>query len=93
MTRISTSLRRDSLRAARADARRELPNGFANRFIFFWAEGDKVLPFSPYTPNDAVDALTDRERDYRSPHQRGHGLGAVLGRFGQPSALPGQFLP
>ena len=25
--------------------KRELTNGFANRFIFFWAEGDKVVPF------------------------------------------------
>lgn len=39
---------------------RELTNGFANRFIFFWAEGDKVLPFPQYTPKDVVDALADR---------------------------------
>lgn len=39
---------------------RELTNGFANRFIFFWAEGDKVLPFPQYTPKDVVAALADR---------------------------------
>jgi len=40
--------------------RRELTNGFANRFIFFWAEGDKVLPFPQYTPNHVVDTLAER---------------------------------
>jgi hypothetical protein len=40
--------------------KRELTNGFANRFIFFWAEGDKVLPFPQYTPKDVVEALADR---------------------------------
>lgn len=39
---------------------RELTNGFANRFIFFWAEGDKVLPFPQYTPQDVVEELADR---------------------------------
>jgi hypothetical protein len=39
---------------------RELTNGFANRFIFFWAEGDKVLPFPQYTPKNVVEALADR---------------------------------
>ena len=39
---------------------RELTNGFANRFIFFWAEGDKVLPFPQYTPKDVVETLADR---------------------------------
>ena len=39
---------------------RELTNGFANRFIFFWAEGDKVLPFPQYTPKHVVEALGDR---------------------------------
>ena len=39
---------------------RELTNGFANRFIFFWAEGDKVLPFPKYTPKYVVEALADR---------------------------------
>lgn len=40
--------------------KRELTNGFANRFIFFWAEGDKVLPFPQYTPKDVVETLADR---------------------------------
>ena len=39
---------------------RELTNGFANRFIFFWAEGDKVLPFPQYTPKDVVETLANR---------------------------------
>lgn len=39
---------------------RELTNGFANRFIFFWAEGDKVLAFPQYTPNDVVETLAGR---------------------------------
>ena len=38
-------------------AARELTNGFANRFIFFWAEGDKVNPFPKQTPNDVVATL------------------------------------
>ena len=40
--------------------KRELTNGFANRFIFFWAEGDKVVPFPKPTPNNVVVALADR---------------------------------
>lgn len=40
--------------------KRELTNGFANRFIFFWAEGDKVLPFPQATPKDVVEALATR---------------------------------
>lgn len=40
--------------------KRELTNGFANRFIFFWAEGDKVVPFPKPTPKDVVEALADR---------------------------------
>jgi phage/plasmid primase-like uncharacterized protein len=39
---------------------RELSNGFANRFIFFWAEGDKVVPFPLPTPTVVVDALAAR---------------------------------
>lgn len=39
---------------------RELTNGFANRFIFFWAEGDKVVPFPLCTPDNVVDALAAR---------------------------------
>jgi hypothetical protein len=41
-------------------AQRELSNGFANRFIFFWAEGEKVVALPPPTPTHVVDALTDR---------------------------------
>lgn len=39
---------------------RELSNGFANRFIFIWAEGDKVNPFPKPTPQPVVDALAQR---------------------------------
>jgi hypothetical protein len=38
-------------------ASRELTNGFANRFIFFWAEGDKVNPFPKATPDDVIQSL------------------------------------
>lgn len=41
-------------------AARDLTNGFANRFIFFWAEGDRVLPFPNYTPKSVVDAFAGR---------------------------------
>lgn len=40
-------------------ASRELTNGFANRFIFFWAEGDKVNPAPKPTPSDVVAALAE----------------------------------
>ena len=40
--------------------KRELTNGFANRFIFFRAEGDKVVPFPQPTPKAVVEALADR---------------------------------
>ena len=39
---------------------RELTNGFANRFIFFWAEGDKINPFPKQTPDDVVDGFAHR---------------------------------
>jgi hypothetical protein len=39
---------------------RELTNGFANRFIFFWAEGDKINPFPKQTPNHVVDGFAQR---------------------------------
>ena len=41
-------------------AARELSNGFANRFIFFWAEGDKVNPFPKPTPKDAIEDFAHR---------------------------------
>ncbi|PJC20465.1 MAG: hypothetical protein CO065_05515 [Comamonadaceae bacterium CG_4_9_14_0_8_um_filter_57_21] len=44
-------------------ASRELSNGFANRFIFFWAEGDKVNPFPKPTPKDAIDGFARRIAD------------------------------
>ena len=40
-------------------AARELTNGFANRFIFFWAEGDKVNPFPKQTPKEKVAGLAE----------------------------------
>lgn len=40
--------------------KRELTNGFANRFIFFWAEGDKVEPFPQPTPIQVIESLADR---------------------------------
>ncbi len=39
---------------------RELSNGFANRFLIYWAEQTVVNPFPRYTPDDAVQALTER---------------------------------
>lgn len=41
-------------------ATRELTNGFANRFIFIYAEGDKVNAFPQPTPDTVVEALADR---------------------------------
>lgn len=41
-------------------ASRELTNGFANRFIFFWAEGDKVIPFPKPTPQEVVDSFAQK---------------------------------
>jgi hypothetical protein len=44
-------------------ASRELSNGFANRFIFFWAEGDKVNPFPRPTAKDVIDGFARRIAD------------------------------
>lgn len=44
-------------------ASRELSNGFANRFIFFWAEGDKVNPFPKPTPKEVIDGFAHRIAD------------------------------
>ena len=41
-------------------ASRELTNGFANRFMMFWAERTKVMAFPRATPQEAVDALASR---------------------------------
>lgn len=39
---------------------RELSNGFANRFIVFWAEGEKVNPFPKPTAQAVIDELALR---------------------------------
>jgi hypothetical protein len=41
-------------------SKREMTNGFANRFIFFYAEGNKVNAFPQPTPDNVVEALADR---------------------------------
>lgn len=41
-------------------ATRELTNGFANRFLMFWAERTKMLAFPSATRQDDVDALAAR---------------------------------
>ncbi len=41
-------------------SKREMTNGFANRFIFFYAEGDKINAFPQPTPDNVVEALADR---------------------------------
>ena len=41
-------------------ASRELTNGFANRFLMFWAERTKMLAFPRATPQQDVDALAAR---------------------------------
>ena len=39
---------------------RELSNGFANRFLMIWAEGDKRNPFPKFTPTEVVNDLAQR---------------------------------
>lgn len=41
-------------------AARELTNGFANRFLIFWAERTRMLPFPRATPQHDVEALAQR---------------------------------
>ncbi len=41
-------------------AARELTNGFANRFLFFWAESAKVVPFPKYTPDEVIQGIAGR---------------------------------
>lgn len=41
-------------------ASRDLSNGFANRFMPYWAERTRLLPFPKATPADEVDRLTKR---------------------------------
>ena len=44
-------------------ASRELTNGFANRFMMFWAERTKMLAFPRATQQEDVDALAQRVLD------------------------------
>lgn len=39
---------------------RELTNGFANRFLIFWAEREQIIPFPTPTPQDVLDDLVAR---------------------------------
>ena len=39
---------------------RELSNGFANRFLIFWAERDRLVPFPTATDNETLTRLVDR---------------------------------
>lgn len=41
----------------------ELSNGFANRFMFLWAERTRLLPFPKATPQGEVDRLARRIAD------------------------------
>lgn len=41
----------------------ELSNGFANRFMFLWAERTRLLPFPKPTPKAEVNALAQRVAD------------------------------
>lgn len=36
---------------------RELSNGFANRFLMFWAERDRLVPFPVHTPEQKITDL------------------------------------
>jgi hypothetical protein len=51
---------RDELR--RTLTATETANGFANRFIWVWAERSKELPFGGNLPPDALDGVRDRVR-------------------------------
>jgi hypothetical protein len=39
---------------------RELSNGFANRFLIFWAERERLVPFPAATPQETVNSLAER---------------------------------
>jgi len=41
-------------------AKRELSNGFANRFLMIWSERARVMPFPQATPQVEVDALAEQ---------------------------------
>jgi hypothetical protein len=60
-------------------ATRELTNGFANRFIFIYAEGDKINAFPQPTPVSVVEALADRVAEVlRYAGADNHGSNNVL---------------
>ena len=44
-------------------ATKDLTNGFANRFLMFWAERTQIVPFSTSTPQDEVNRLASRVMD------------------------------
>ena len=44
-------------------ASRDLTNGFANRFLFYWAERSRLLPFPKATPKEEVDKLAGKVID------------------------------
>jgi hypothetical protein len=39
---------------------RELTNGFANRFVFFWSESEKLVPFPRPTDTQVIESLANR---------------------------------
>ena len=41
----------------------DFTNGFANRFLMIFAEGEKVNPFPKKTPNETIDYFAQRIRD------------------------------
>jgi putative DNA primase/helicase len=42
---------------------RELSNGFANRFLIFWAERDRLVPFPTATDDETLTRLVERTED------------------------------
>lgn len=42
---------------------RELSNGFANRFLIFWAERDRLVPFPTATDEQTLNRLVERTED------------------------------
>ncbi|MBK7954235.1 MAG: DUF3987 domain-containing protein [Candidatus Accumulibacter sp.] len=42
---------------------RELSNGFANRFLIFWAERERIEPFPKPTPTTVVTDLAERTKE------------------------------
>lgn len=42
---------------------RELSNGFANRFLIFWAERDRLVPFPTATDKETLNRLVERTED------------------------------